>query len=69
MMRWIGIISLIVILAKFPEQVKAGVDIGSWVAKVVWILSEKTVKAMGSFYDTEVAAQVEAAKKVDVSKP
>jgi len=68
LMRLIGIITVIVVLAKYPEAVKQGVDVGSYIAKVVWILSEKTVKAAGSFYDTEVAQNVAAAKGLDVTK-
>lgn len=69
MLKIIGLITLFVILAQFPNQVKAGVDVASYVCKVFWIMGEGTGHLVMKVYNRDVAPQVEAAKKVDLSIP
>jgi hypothetical protein len=69
MMKLIGIIATFICLARFPEQIKSGIDVGSYVCKVVWVCGEGTFKFLDGIYQKDIAPQVEQAKTVDVTKP
>lgn len=69
MLRIIGAIAIFIGLAVFPEQIKAGVDVGSCVCKVIWVMGEGMGRYANHLYNKDIAPVVDEAKKVDVTKP
>lgn len=69
MLKFIGIIAIFVALALYPEQVKKSIDVGSYVCKVFWVISEGTFRRIENLYAKDIAPQVEKARSVDVSAP
>lgn len=69
MLRLIGIIAIFIGLACYPEQIKKSVDIGAYVCKVIWVISEGTFTRIEKLYAKDIAPQVEKAKSVDVNVP
>ncbi len=69
MLRIIGLVTIFFLLAAKPEKLKQAIDIGSYVSKIVWLISEGTIKSLHHFYSREVAPEVEKAKSLDVTAP
>lgn len=69
MRNLILLIVLLACLSKYPGSIHKLVDFGSYVAKVVWILSEKTRNSVNRFYEREISEEVEKAKSIDVTAP